>query len=183
MIVVVQLGLLTYMSIEDEIKDRVNRGMLFPLEPKAIGESPRRAMLISESLWMVLDSPEGDDESWEQRIGELRADLETFVIGDAIHPKYLFLLYPAADAVWEIRSADNDPSIRVLGLFPERDTFVATNYALRENLDGWQSREWKQVKRNARAKWRNLFPTYQPIVSNNVHDLVNGAVDGRYYKR
>ena len=169
------------MSIRDEILDRVARRMLYPLLPEAQGEAPHRAMLLSEELWGVLDSPEGDQD-WERRVGELRADLETFVIGDEIHPKYLFLLYPARDGVWEIRSAGEDPSIRVLGLFPEKDIYVATNYALRELLGGWQSREWRNVKRIAGAIWRWLFPTYPPMKTIDVNDVITGAIDGRYYK-
>jgi len=169
------------MSITDEIIDKVKRGMLHPLLPKAAGETARRAMFVSEPLWKILDSPEGD-ESWERRVGELRADLETFVIGDEIHPRYLFLLYPARDAVWEIRSTENDPSIRVLGLFPQKDAYIATNHALRELLGGWQSREWKEIKRTASAIWRWLFPTYNPIATTDVHLVVSGAINGKYYK-
>ena len=38
----------------------------------------------------------------ERRVAELQADLEVFVEARTIDPKYLFLLYPARDAVWEI---------------------------------------------------------------------------------
>jgi hypothetical protein len=137
-------------------------------------------MFVEERLWRILESPEGDDE-WEERIGNLRADLEVFVT-DTIHPKYLFLLYPPRDAVWEIRSIREKPSIRVLGLFPLRDVFVSTNAALREDLKGWQSREWREVRRTARALWRRLFATYQPIVTTNVNDVVSGATNGQYFK-
>jgi hypothetical protein len=169
------------MSIRDEITDRVRRGMLHPLLPQAAGAAPRRAMFVSEGLWHALTSPEGDDE-WERRVGELRADLELFVAGEPVHPKYLFLLYPACDAVWEVRSTGTDPSIRVLGLFAEKDVYIATNYAHREWLGGWQSREWKRFKRMAKAIWLWLFPTHQPIVTSKVSDLVTGAIDGRYFK-
>src|ERR1051325_10882919 len=94
---------LTYMSIEDEILDRVRRGMLFPLRPRAAGATIRRAMFVSERLWNELNSPEGDPE-WEDRIGRLRADLEVYITESVIAPKYLFLLYPASEGVWEIRS-------------------------------------------------------------------------------
>jgi hypothetical protein len=169
------------MSIGDEIRDRVGRGMLFPLEPLAAGEAPIRAMFVSEGLWNALTSPEGDD-AWERRIGELRADLELFVTGEAIHHKYLFLLYPPSDAVWEIRSTGSDPSIRVFGLFADRDVYIAGSYAQREWLGGWQSREWRRIKRTARAVWRWLFPAYQPIVTTRISDVVTGAIDGRYFK-
>ena len=84
--------------------------------------------------------------------------------------------------MWEIRSIRHAPSIRVLGLFAARNTFVATNHALREDLGGWQSREWNAVKRLARARWRTLFHTYQPIETTDVRIVVSGALNGKYFK-
>lgn len=169
------------MSIEDEIVDKVNRGMLFPLTPKAAGAPIRRALFVGEALWNDLNSTEGDTE-WDERMGRLQADLEVFVIEEFIEPKYLFRLWPPRDAVWEIRSVRDKPSIRVLGLFALKDVFVSTNYALRETLGGWQSRAWRDVKRIAKAIWRQLFPTYRPVVNMNVSEVISGAVDGRYFK-
>ena len=169
------------MSIEDEILDKHKRGMLFPILPKAAGAPIRRAMFVAEGLWNELNSTEGDPE-WDERIGRLRADLEVFVTEASIGPKYLFLLYPSADAVWEIRSVQDSPSIRVLGLFPAADIFVSTNYALREALEGWQTRAWKTVKRMAKAVWRALFGTYRPIVTTNAKQVCSGATDEIFYK-
>lgn len=169
------------MSIENEIKDKCARGMLFPLLPLAPGATVRRAMFVAAALWEALDSPEGDLE-WEERVGNLRADLENFVTSRDLDWKYLFLLYPEHDCVWEIRSVRDQPSIRVLGLFASKDRFIATNAALREWLGGWQSREWKVVKREALAQWRNLFNPYRPIRTVNVNIVVSGAINGRYFK-
>jgi hypothetical protein len=169
------------MSIADEIIDRVERKMLFPILPTARGITIRRALFVSEELNAVLTSPEGSQE-WEQRVAELRADLEVFVGARTIDPKYLFLLYPSRDAVWEIRSVRGSPSIRVLGLFAGTDVLIATNHALRETLGGWESREWKIVKRSARASWRRLFSSYDPVIETDVKRLVTGALDGRYFK-
>lgn len=170
------------MSIDELILDRVRRGMLWPLRIRAPGVTANRAMFLGEALHDVLQSPEGDEE-WEQRVGELQADLESFVVGDEpIDPKYLFLLYPARDAVWEIRSVRVDPSIRVLGLFAKRDVFIATNYALRSELGGWQSRQWKLVKRAAGAIWRHIFDNYRPRRELRIHDLVSNAHSGKYFK-
>jgi hypothetical protein len=156
--------------------------MLFPIVPKRPGSSARRAMFVHERLWSVLQSPEGDDQ-WERRVAELQADLEVFAEGAPIDPKYFFYLYPARDGVWEIRSTRIDPSIRVLGLFAERDVFVATNHALREELGGWQSREWKRVKREASARWRHLFYAYKPMKGTDIHNKVSGALDGQYFRQ
>ena len=169
------------MSIHDEILDRLERGMLFPVLPKARGATIRRAMFVNEALHAVLTSPEGD-EDWERRVGELQADLEVFVEARTIGPKYLFLLYPARDAVWEIRSTSDEPSIRVLCLFAWKDVLIATGHALRENLGGWESREWKTVKRDARAAWRRLFDPEQPQSELDAKVLVTGALDGKYFK-
>jgi hypothetical protein len=155
--------------------------MLFPVVPKARGATARRALFVNEALHGVLTWPEGD-ENWDRRVAELRADLEVFVEARTIDPKYLFLLYPARDAVWEIRSVRDDPSIRVLGLFAAKDVFVATNYALRSDLGGWESREWKKVKRAAGAAWRRLFPAYPPERDSDAKRLVTGALNGRYFK-
>lgn len=155
--------------------------MLFPVIPRAPGSAPRRALLVHDRLWSFLQSAEGDLQ-WEQRVAELQADLEVFADGTTLGPKYLRLLYPSRDAVWEIRSTGSDPSIRVLGFFAERDAFIATNMALREDLGGWQSREWKQVKRNAGACWRHLFSTYQPMKGTDIHTFVSGALNGQYFK-
>jgi len=172
---------LTYMSIDDVIIDCVRRQRLFPLVPKADGATIRRAMFVAEELWGDLNTPTGDAE-WEERIGKLRADLEVFVTEPSIAPKYLFLLYPATDAVWEIRSVKDQPSLRVLGLFPASDVFVSTNHARREELGGWQSQGWKLVKRAARAVWRQLFPTYLPTVTTKVEDVCSGATNEIFYK-
>lgn len=169
------------MSIHDEILDRVGRGMLFPVLPRAPGSTIRRALFVNEGLNAVLTSPEGD-EDWERRVAELQADLEVFVTARSIDPKYLFLLYPLRDAVWEIRSTRESPSIRVLGLFAWKDVFIATNHALRTDLGEWQSREWRTVKRAARAAWRQLFHPYDPKDGADVKQLVSGALDGKYFK-
>jgi hypothetical protein len=169
------------MSIDDEILDRCRRGMLFPLRPLARGMAIRRAMFVSEGLNAILTSPEGDP-SWELRIAQLQADLEVFVEGRSIDPKYLFLLYPMRDGVWEIRSVRDRPSIRVLGLFACKDVFIATNHALREDLGDWNSREWKAVQREARAEWRRLFGAYDPQITTDIRELVTGALDGKYFK-
>ena len=169
------------MSIESLIQWKVAQGALFPLRPRAAGETCRRAMFLTEGLWNLLHTTHPDD-IMEARVGTLLADLETFVIGDAITPKYLFLLAPARDGVWEIRSARPDPSIRVLGLFADQNVFIATNFALRGELGGWESREWKEAKRMAVALWRQVCLNYRPILSTNVHDLVTGAIDGRYFR-
>lgn len=169
------------MSIMDLIVARVKQGMLFPLYPRARGASPKRVLLMAEDLRKFIDSP-GPDAEWEDRKGELEADLDVFASGQPIGHKYLFLLYHSREGVWEIRSVRPTPSIRVLGRFIERDIFVATNFALRSDLGGWQSRQWRDVKVMSRTVWTNLFHTHQPLITTDVHRVVTRADDGKYFK-
>lgn len=169
------------MSIGVEIGHRISEGRLFPLIPKAAGSSPRRAMFVSEEVWNLL-SVTHDDEEMEDRLGKLQADLEQFAEGQPVDPTYLKLLAPARDAVWEIRSVRPAPSVRVLGRFAMYDVFIATNYALRKPLGGWESNEWKAAKRAALACWNRLFGTYPPLRSTEIGDLISGAHNGKYYK-
>lgn len=169
------------MSIIDLIITRVGDRMLFPLIPKAAGTSAKRAMFIAEDLWNFIQET-GPDEDWEERKGFLQADLEVFAGGQPIGPKYLFLLYPAREAVWEIRSMKPNPSIRILGRFAARDIFIATNFALRDELGGWQSRRWRDVKVASRTIWTQLFHQYQPLVTTDINEVVSGAINGKYFK-
>jgi hypothetical protein len=170
------------MSIDDEIIDRMNRGMLFLLVPQAAGAPIRRVLFVEEWLWKELRPTEGDTE-WDMRLARIRADLEMFVTEETITPKYLFLLFRAIEAVWEIRCVRDDPSIRVLGLFAKKDVFVTTNFVRRDALGGkWNSPEWRTVKRMARAMWRKLFHSYQPLSTTNVHEACSGATDEIFYK-
>ena len=167
------------MSIRKVIGWKAGDRSIYPLVPES--GSILRAMFLGESLWTALNASY-EDEEMEDRMGRLKADLEFFASSPTIDPKYLFHLYPARDAIWEIRSVRDAPSIRVLGLFAEKDVFIATTFALRSDLGGWQSREWKEVKRTARQRWASLCHPYAPLVTTEVNDVVTGAIDGKYFK-
>lgn len=170
------------MSIPDQaLRDAVALTLLYQVIPRAAGTSVRRPMYLTEELKRAFEA-NYLDPVWEERMGRLEADLDTFVNGDPITPKFLFLLSPARDGVWEIRSVKDDPSIRVLGFFAQYDVFVATHYELRSELGGWDSEEWRKTKRRAGAAWRRTFATYQPLKSTDIHQLVSGAISGKYIK-
>lgn len=171
------------MSIPDGIiQAAVNSGLLYPVIPRAKGTSVRRPMFLTEELKRAFES-EYLDQAWEERMGALEAELDTFVNGDLLTPKYLFLLTPTRDRIWEIRSTKEDPSIRVLVQFAQKDVLIATHYELRSDLNGWDSQEWKKAKRRAGAIWRNIFPAYNSLGSTNIHDLVTGAINGKWFKK
>jgi len=75
------------------------------------------------------------------RIGRLWADFDHFCLGGVITVGYgrnsscaMKQLDPRTDEIWEIRSRDPKPQIRVFGRFADTDVFVATHFCRREDL-------------------------------------------------
>lgn len=169
------------MSIHDVIADKLAKEMLCKLPLRVSWITPVRAMLITPRLREYLLGP-WDSLVEEDRAGRLRADLEVFVGGTTIDPKYLRRLYPSRDDVWEIRSVRDAPTIRVIGGFVEKDFFVATNHAHRSELGGWQSRQWRDVKQRCKCDWSNLFHTYPRHTGATIHDYISNALDGKYFR-
>jgi hypothetical protein len=169
------------MSIRDVVAHKISIGMLHELPRRVHWITPYRAMLITPRLQDYLLGPWESIEE-EDRAGRLWADLEVFVGGHTIDPKYLRRLYPARDEVWEIRSIRDDPSIRVVGGFVEKDFFVATNHAHRSELGGWQSRPWRDFKQSCKGDWNNLFHTYPRHSGASIHDYISNALDGKYFR-
>lgn len=167
------------MSIRKEINHRVLEGRLKEL-PLRAGRKKRRLYVEStlyEEIFVERDDPEIMD-----RYTKLEADLSVFVTSPTINPDYLYLLYPRRDKVWEIRSVMPKPQLRVFGFFAEKDTFIATNHEYRNNLGGFDSTHWRREKRRAVATWRNLFGSYDPMDSEDIGDLVTGAINGKYFR-
>lgn len=169
------------MSMRDALRWRVEEKRLHPLPMLVPWSTPVRAMLVTSEILDLLSGP-WDDDIKETRAGRLHADLETFVTGDHVTHRYLKRLSPARDRCWEIRSVSDDPSIRVLGAIAEQNVFIAINFARREDLGGWRDRRWRDFKEECKAQWRNLFHPYEPMAASVIHDVVSGAIDGRYFR-
>lgn len=169
------------MSILQNILWRLQEGRLHQLVPLARTAPRLRLMYLTSEVFDVLNRPRTITEEIE-RYAQMEADLGEFVTSRTLDPKYLFLLSPVRDSVWEIRTVRPEPGIRTMGLFAARDLFVATNYASRDELPGWNTPEWKNAKKRARTEWRNLFPGHDPMQETDVKKLVTGAIDGKYFR-
>ncbi len=147
----------------------------------------RRTMLIHP----VLDQFLGQ-HSREERIGRLRGDLEAFVRGDEIAMSvtphkhggaYMGVLEPVEEGIWEIRSRDPRPGMRVLGQFPCKDTFLAFDVRIRSRPDPrWpelvplghgKSIEYHIAQIDVLARWKALFPEFTPLCGDDVSVLLS----------
>jgi hypothetical protein len=180
--VCLRFAALTYMSIRDEIQNRVAEGRMLHLPHSIPSAERKRDMFVSEEVGQVVMPP------WETnvdglRFSMLRAHLDVFTSGGLISiasdpyskPKatYMARIDPPADEVWDIRSIDPRPAIRVLGCFAETDLFVALTWEYRMNLGGPDSKEWRDFREKCKAKWRGLFPAYQPFTGETANEYVS----------
>jgi hypothetical protein len=166
-------------DVENAIRWWIEQGELFGLEPIAARDRKLRSMYLTRPLFEAMNNPAAEHV---ERFARLEADLEVFVTSPRIDPGYLKGLWPPRDGVWAIRSVRPRPSIRVLGFFPMKDRFIATNYALRNDLGAFDSRQWKTEMKRATHVWRRLFPAYPFVSSRDAHDLFTGALNGTYFK-
>jgi len=169
------------MSINEEIWSIIKDGRLIELRPAVTSDMKIRSMYLVRNLHQDIFCKRSDDKEIK-RFARLQADLDMFLIGKTLDPKYLYGLTPTSDGVWEIRSTRPNPSIRVFGLFSGKDTFIATHYRERTGLGAWNSTEWKTEIRRSLSVWRQLFPAYNPINSDDISQLISGAIDEKYFR-
>lgn len=169
------------MSTDAILKMAVESGQLVLLTPISPRAMKRRALYVTEDIWRMMEG-EVLDEITEERLGRLRADLETFVTEADLYPHYLYWLTPKSDLVWEIRSIADEPTLRVLGRFVMRDVFVALTIEERSELGGWESFSWRRAKRTTIQRWGAMFTT-PPLGGQDQNDFFSGAISGAYWKK
>jgi len=171
------------MSIRDEIAFWNNEGHLFHVGPTLPGAPVERLLFASAEVYRLVVGP-WKDRAEEYRCGKLLDDLDRFVEGRIVtlalsnpykkpKPTYLSRLDPPRDEVWEIRSRDPRPAIRVFGRFAECDTFIALNWEYRSRLGGPGSPEFVFEINKTKSEWRKLFPTYGPHSGATVNEYVS----------
>src|SRR5260370_22021007 len=100
----------------------------------SVPEQLKRHLLLSVEVRSAIDGP-WDNAEEERRLAYLRGDLDAFVTGrrisialdpyDKDKKAYLAKVDPAGADIWDLRSIDPSPGVRVLGCFAEKDLFVA----------------------------------------------------------
>jgi len=134
-------------------------------------------MFVSDEIRELIFGP-WESPEMEVRANRLRADLDMFTEGKVISvakdpynkkkSAYMAPLDPVGDKVWQVRSRDPKPGIRVFGHFVAQDVFIALTWDWRDHLGGPGSKEWRDERERCKAEWRKLFPTYQPLGSTKI---------------
>lgn len=180
------------MSIGGWIQHLVGEGRLHLIEAVFKSDDTARTLLVSPEIWGLIEGP-WPSGAWRTRCFRLRADLESFASGGEIsicvepfraRDEDLALLAKPEHGVWDYRSREPRPGLRLLGQFVGRDTFVALIPATRSIRDEFiprgplgdkDSREWRRAIRDCRSQFRSLFSPYKPITGGNLSDLLSGG--------
>jgi hypothetical protein len=181
------------MSIRDEIKAKLQENRLFRLRPIIEGDPEERMVLMSHEINELVSGP-WPDGPMGVRCGLLRAELESFVHGDRMTISWdpskardakMGRLDPIADEVWDVRSQEPSPGLRVFSRFAEKDVLVALTCSPRSISVSWldrlpllgrDSRQWRDAIIECKRDWNILFPAYEPLRGDDLDDYISNAV-------
>lgn len=128
----------------------------------------------------------GANAEQTKRMGNLEADLQRFISGQKVtiarELEDTCFLKPLSNVeeVWELRSRDPKPGVRVFGRFAAMDVMIATNMEFRKLLGGLRSRLFAIEIRDCQTTWTRLFPYLDPHRGETGHDYVSNAIDLDY---
>jgi hypothetical protein len=178
------------MSIDDAYLDECldeRRLMEVPLLSPDLTE--KRRILATPKLMADI---EGDPASGADRrlVVELRGDLDDFIGGEPITvggPRHkTAYMKPMVRSkrdtgfggheVWEIRSRDPKPGIRVFGRFAQYDVFIATDWEVRTTLGAFGSLIWRREIRRCKHDWTLVFGSREPHTGANVNAYISDPV-------
>ena len=173
---------LTYMSIRTVIQAWAETGELDLLQPALVSSSRERWVFGSREVRAALLGPWECIEN-EVRLSRARAAIDTFIGGGWMSARMppsksvraqIALLEPASDKVWEFRSRDPKPGVRIFGHFAEKDHFVALTVAFREQLD--TEEDWRREIERCKRQWRTFFSSYKPMSGADVHEYATNLL-------
>lgn len=175
------------MSIKAAIKRHVRGRRLFPLEMSLESDKVLRGLFLSPSIKELMDGP-WTSPKCASRVLRLRADFEAFAKGERIvmcldpfeaEEAFFGRLDSPSDEVWDIRSREPGPGLRIFGRFAAPDIFIAFDwYPRSRDWNGRQSlgdrnhRLWEIAKTSCQQQWSTLFPKYETIHGDQVQYYV-----------
>jgi hypothetical protein len=173
------------MLLEEEVNNLCQAGRLVLHRPAIPGLRQRRKLHLVKSLHATLTVGPWLNVNDATRWGELRYWCDRFVDGGRIYVRErprakkstadMAQLEPWTDEIWEIRSIDPKPSIRVFGSFVGKDAFVGLTWGFRKDLNGYGGPKWLRAIHAYKSEWRNFFDC-APISGDYPNDYLSEAI-------
>lgn len=166
------------MSIGGDLQHALAGG-LKPLPMRLETDPQNRVMLLSKEIQELVLGPYLT-KAHEVRAQKLWADLESFVRGENVSMSLtpmkaksaaFGLLKPVGAAIFDFRSRDPSPSLRILGHFHGVDRFVALTWWPKRVKVDWSKKEplvddplrWRLAMHECSKNWFELLPNSVPI--------------------
>lgn len=182
------------MSIRDEWVQHVADGRLFKLGYSLPGLPEKRTVLMADEVRQLVEGP-WPETLMGDRCARLRANLEFFLEGTAITVCWqpfkandyhqLGRIHPVEEGIWDLRSVDPSPGLRLFFCLAEKDVMIAFICAPRSIPVPWLERlplgarnnkAWKRARAECKRQWRHLFPAYLPLVSEKPDECISFAI-------
>ena len=124
----------------------------------------------------LLAPPRGETDQF----ADLYEDLRSFVANEQVTPMQIKGLSDGDCGVWELKSFEIEPPMRVLGCFAEKSTFIGLSLKYRVDLDG----TWDSAISEVLEKWRTLFHPSERLKTRLIRKLFTGATDAdeKYFR-
>jgi hypothetical protein len=152
-----------------------------------------RTVLMSQEINQMVSGP-WPPGPMGNRCARLRGDLENIVTAEHVtvcwdpyqaRNEQIGRLDPVRDEVWDLRSQEPSPGLRVFFRFADKDVLVALTCAPRSVRVSWLhrlpllgqgSREWRDAIIECRREWGMLFPAHEPVSGTDINAYLTGAV-------
>jgi len=181
------------MSIRTEWKDHLAARRLFKLDFRFPGPPEKRVVLMAPEIAKLV-LPPWPSTMMGDRCARLRADLENFLDGSAMNVCWmpfrgkqyhrLGRLDPVEQGIWDVRSVDPSPALRIFFCLAEKDIMVALGCSPRSIPVPWletpplgprEDERWSRAIRECRSAWGSLFPNYRPHVGATLDECISNA--------
>ncbi len=180
------------MSIRNLWIQRVRDGELIKLDFSIPGPQERRTVLLSPEINALISGP-WRDSAMQDRCFRLRAELENILGGarltccdvprEANDKHQIGRLDPIEDNIFDIRSVQPPPALRIVFHFAEKDVLILHACSPRSVDVPWLSRLplvseklWRKAISDSKAQWSVLFPKHDPHSGESFHDYLSNAL-------
>ena len=171
------------MSTREELNRLWREKRVFHVPPAVLGTSSRRHVFLEASIHERLQTAIDGSSKDDVRLTGLYADIERFTSGSRImvgadpfekdHGAFMARTHPVQEGIFDIRSIDPSPALRLFGAFCERDVFLGLTWRWRRELGGKHEKTFDHAVLQARKMWDELMPNHQPLYSERMEDYIS----------
>ena len=174
------------MSTRVVLNQLVEKGRVVLVPPAERGVQSARHLFLEASIHKRLQEAMLGSTKEDSRLAMLYADLDRYSSGRAItvgndpfekdKSAFMARTCPVQDGVFDIRSADPSPAIRLFGAFCEKDVFLGLTWRWRKELGGRDQKLFDFAVMAATRVWDEYLPGCQRLYSDNLEDYISAEL-------